>query len=275
MATRPNVLPQLASLDVNLPNTGNVNKLRPPLEVREAGYDYLQKPPAEEFNWIINNISEWIDYLDSLTRDQGITEVASKDQAEQGVATDVLMTPQRTLQSIQFNAVPPGNVQYTARTDAPSGWLYCDGSAVSRTTYSRLFSAIGTTFGTGDGSTTFNLPDLRDEFIRGANAAGGRTVGTTESDSLGSHTHSGTTASAGSHNHLGGIPYLQTYDPARFPYGLGGTTRLGFSAGNLTNNAKSPNTSTAGAHTHSFTTNATGGSETRPQNVALLPIIKI
>lgn len=54
-----------------------------------------------------------------------------------------------------------------AMTTAPSGWLECDGSAVSRTTYSTLFAAIGTTFGTGDGSTTFNLPDLRGEFVRG------------------------------------------------------------------------------------------------------------
>ncbi len=49
----------------------------------------------------------------------------------------------------------------------PSGWLECDGAAVSRTTYASLFAAIGTTFGVGDGSTTFNLPDLRGEFIRG------------------------------------------------------------------------------------------------------------
>lgn len=259
MATRPDVLPQLASLDVNLPNTGNVNKLRPPLEVRETGYDYLQKPPAEEFNWIVNNISEWIDYLDSLTRDQGITEVASKDQAEQGVATDVLMTPQRTLQSIQFNAVPPGTVMHFAASTAPSGWLYCDGSAISRATYSRLFSNIGTTFGTGDGSATFNIPDLRDEFIRGANP-GSRAVGLAENDSYRSHNHSGSTNSAGAHSHSVSIPLNSN----------GGTPSLE----NGGPSTKSFNTSTAGAHTHSFTTNSTGGSETRPQNVALLPIIK-
>ena len=59
------------------------------------------------------------------------------------------------------------------QTTAPDGWLICDGSQVSRTTYSDLFSVIGTTFGSGDGSTTFTLPDLRAVFIRGAGSQGG------------------------------------------------------------------------------------------------------
>lgn len=52
-------------------------------------------------------------------------------------------------------------------TSAPTGWLICDGSAVSRTTYAALFAVIGTVFGAGNGSTTFNVPDLRDKFIKG------------------------------------------------------------------------------------------------------------
>lgn len=61
----------------------------------------------------------------------------------------------------------PGDIKYTARSTAPTGWLKANGDAVSRTTYAALFAAIGTTYGEGDGSTTFNLPDLRGEFIRG------------------------------------------------------------------------------------------------------------
>ena len=57
--------------------------------------------------------------------------------------------------------LPPGLVMAFGGTTAPSGWLLCDGSAISRTTYSLLFTAIGTSYGAGDGSTTFNLPDLR------------------------------------------------------------------------------------------------------------------
>lgn len=63
--------------------------------------------------------------------------------------------------------VPSGAVMHFAMSSAPTGWLKANGAAVSRTTYASLFSAIGTTFGSGDGSTTFNLPDLRAEFVRG------------------------------------------------------------------------------------------------------------
>ena len=61
---------------------------------------------------------------------------------------------------------PPGTVATFAMNTAPTGWLKANGAAVSRTTYAALFSAIGTTFGSGDGSTTFNLPDLRGRFTR-------------------------------------------------------------------------------------------------------------
>lgn len=61
-----------------------------------------------------------------------------------------------------------GEITAFAGSTAPNGWLMCDGSAVSRTTYSKLFAVIGTTYGTGDGSTTFNLPDMRNRFPVGA-----------------------------------------------------------------------------------------------------------
>lgn len=66
-----------------------------------------------------------------------------------------------------FNFVPTGTVLSFAGSSAPTGWLICDGSAISRTTYSALFSAIGTVWGYGDNSTTFHLPDLRGRFLRG------------------------------------------------------------------------------------------------------------
>ncbi|MDD3593026.1 MAG: phage tail protein [Candidatus Gastranaerophilales bacterium] len=69
--------------------------------------------------------------------------------------------------------VPAGTVIWSARSSAPSGWLICNGAAVSRTTYADLFTAIGTAFGNGDGSTTFNLPLLTDQrFIRGWTSSG-------------------------------------------------------------------------------------------------------
>lgn len=65
---------------------------------------------------------------------------------------------------------PSGNITATARTTAPPGWLICDGAAVSRTTYAALYTAIGTRFGTGDGTTTFNLPNLKGRVIAGVDA---------------------------------------------------------------------------------------------------------
>ncbi len=67
---------------------------------------------------------------------------------------------------------PVGTVIAYAANSAPSGYLICNGSAVSRTTYAALFAKIGTTYGTGNGSTTFNLPNLTDKFIQGSGTAG-------------------------------------------------------------------------------------------------------
>jgi len=76
--------------------------------------------------------------------------------------------------------LPAGAIVPFGGAAAPAGWLLCDGAAVSRTTYAALFAAVGTTFGVGDGSTTFTLPDLRGRFPLGKAAAGtGSTLGGT------------------------------------------------------------------------------------------------
>ena len=66
---------------------------------------------------------------------------------------------------------PVGSISLFAGATAPTGWLICDGSAVSRTTYANLFSVIGTTYGTGDGSTTFNIPNLKGKVPVGLNSS--------------------------------------------------------------------------------------------------------
>jgi microcystin-dependent protein len=82
------------------------------------------------------------------------------------------MSFQRNMTEVQ----PPGMVMFFASSTLPAGWLKCNGAAVSRTVYPGLFTAISTTYGVGDGSTTFNLPELRGEFVRAW--ADGRSVDT-------------------------------------------------------------------------------------------------
>ena len=89
--------------------------------------------------------------------------------------------------------IPAGAVDLFDLDAAPFGWLECNAAAVSRTTYARLFEAIGTRHGTGDGSTTFNLPDFRGEFIRGLDSGRGvdtgRTIGSAQAENVGGHNH--------------------------------------------------------------------------------------
>jgi microcystin-dependent protein len=197
---------------------------------------------------------------------------------------------------------PSGVVQAFAGNTAPAGWLMCDGSAVSRTIYKDLFRALGTLYGVGDGSTTFNVPDLRGEFIRGADRGRGvdtagpgpgpRGVGTTQSFQLGAHTHPSGTLSANTanaphghpspeHSHsqlvsVGGIPgpgvrrdYNNDGSSAAFPQGI------------VTNGANAPIGGDNAPHSHPALSGSAGpagavpnSSEIRPRNVALNYIIK-
>lgn len=148
--------------------------------------------------------------------------------------------------------IKPGAVVYHAKNTAPVGYLKCNGAAVSRTTYADLFGEIGTTFGAGDGSTTFNLPELRAEFIRGWDDSRGvdasRVFGSTQTDALKNHYHATNDATAGAVN-----------------YGNDGT-------GLPRNNVSGVTSTTSGQLTDG--TFGLNFAETRPRNVALLACIK-
>lgn len=166
------------------------------------------------------------------------------------------------------DATPAGTVIWTARSSAPTGYLKANGAAVSRGTYATLFSAIGTIYGAGDGSTTFNLPDLRGEFIRGwddgRGVDAGRTFGTAQGSEFGSHRHGGSTNFEPNHAHqLGRFSGNQNVNTLSSRYALATTNDIG------------PDfTQPAGGHSHTFDTDFRGGNETRPRNIALLACIK-
>jgi microcystin-dependent protein len=194
-----------------------------------------------------------------------VSNIVTADIAD-GAVTQAKLNASVTL-------VPTGAIMPFAMNTAPSGWLAANGSAVSRTTYAALFAAIGTTYGAGDGSTTFSLPDLCGYFVRGSgtnsNGTASGTFGQKQADAVGPHTHSGTTNPDGSHTH-----------PLNLNVGSSGSG-TGLMVANAVSVEYPTSTrgsiSAVGSHTHAFTTTAqepTSTTETRPRNIALLYCIK-
>jgi len=162
-------------------------------------------------------------------------------------------------------------------TTPPSGWLACNGASVSRLTYAALFSRVGTTFGAGDTSAEFDLPDLRGEFIRGwddgRTADAGRTLGSAQSDLIkshnhtasstfaGSHAHSGTTAFQPSHSHLGSTNVAgdHFHSLPRDKTGVGDNYALFDTQENDEGYSNITPTGNAGSHAHSLNIALAGG----------------
>ena len=140
-----------------------------------------------------------------------LSESASIDKATQvAVAGRGQSTPTKSTVGDLLNVfIPPGAIIDYAGTVAPSEWLLCDGSARSRTTYASLFAAIGTRFGAGDGSTTFNLPDARGRVTAGVDGSAGRMPAAISDlgESGGADDYRLTTAEMPAHRH----PHTHTY----------------------------------------------------------------
>lgn len=175
---------------------------------------------------------------------------------------------------------PLGGIIPYAGAAAPTGWLLCNGAQVSRVTYQSLFNLIGTTYGAGDGSTTFNVPDLSQRFPLGKAASGtGATLGASGGNidhthtggshthaitSGGSHSHGGATGSAGSHDHGGATStepnHTHTYSGTTDAPGSAALAAFGgdFSTvlGSAHTHGYSGTTSGAGGHNHSINTTA-------------------
>lgn len=152
-----------------------------------------------------------------------------------------------------------GSIYALPKATVPDGFLECDGAAISRTTYADLFAFLGTDYGVGDGSTTFNIPDLRGEFLRGwANTSAsdpdratrtdrgdgttGDVVGSKQTHEFDVHQHATPGATVG----VGSVS-------TAFAYGNGG-----FISGTAATTAATPS----------------GGNETRPRNVNVMYVLK-
>lgn len=129
-----------------------------------------------------------------------------------------------------FTGVPTGVILPYGGATAPTGYLLCDGSAVNRTTYATLFAIVSTSFGTGNGTTTFNVPDLRGRFPLGQDDMGGSSanrVTATEADTVGSasgaETHTLSITEIPSHNH-GGVLGLSGSGSSQFAGGGASTS---------------------------------------------------
>lgn len=179
---------------------------------------------------------------------------------------------------ILFNLMTPvyalsGRIKIWTSAAIPSGYLLCDGKAVSRTTYANLYKIIGTAYGAGDGSTTFNLPNLTERVAIGKGnnkpigSTGGQNTITITTANLPNHTHSytptgtvastfkgtqGTTSNSGSHNHNMMLKYETGYNLA---YSSGGAYWGMHDPTEAVNN--SFKTTASGAHTHTITTKGT------------------
>jgi microcystin-dependent protein len=186
---------------------------------------------------------------------------------------------------LKEDPTPAGNVIPYSIATAPAGYILCNGADISRVTHARLFGVVGTTYGVGDGGTTFGLPELRAEFIRGLDLSrgvdSGRAIGTSQADatavnglavtSIPDHTHllvsdRDTSSTSSSPPNTDQAIIYRKYDGSDsgiYSYSIMGDSINGYGS--------KGRSSLSGGHTPALT----GDTETRPANVALAYCIKL
>lgn len=201
-----------------------------------------------------------------LQRSSNLSDVPNKSTARQQL--DVYGKSEVFSKTEIEALLPAGVIEYHASSEPIAGRLLAAGQAVSRVTYSKLFSRIGTTFGAGNGSTTFNLPDGRATFPRGLDLGrgldGGRVLGSLQLSQNQAHTHAGSTNNGGVHTHAGLAEV--GFDVEGSSAG-GSTLRFGM-GDNYPYNGVVRGMADGSNHTHTLVIDNSGGSESRPVNTA-------
>lgn len=249
-------------------DSGELNTVEPTASHKASGWllpgGVPEKPTLQEYNYWMNNVYKWINEVNQVgvlswdaitTYGIGAYVVGSNFRLFRSLTAgnqnnDPVGDPVNWLDVLNDASALVGEIKSWPLPSIPSGFLECDGSAISRATYADLFAELGTAYGIGDGSTTFNIPDYRGEFLRGLdNGAGndpdagsrtdrgdgttGDNVGTKQADVFESHDHTGA-----------------------------------FTGTNLVGGGGSDPGTTA------TTTGTAGGNETRPRNVNIIFMIK-
>ena len=219
-------------------------------------------PPANINNAIRELMSQLKDFqAGNQASNQLLAAGGGTGLSSSGTSGNVLTSDGSGWVSSAPNYVPTGGMVMWGTATAPTGYLLCNGSAVSRSTYSALFAVIGTSYGSGDGSTTFNLPDFRDRFPVGAGTTySANSTGGSKDAIVVSHTHTATVSDPG-HVHLIGF---QSID-AGSDYG---STASGNTAGSQTQSAFT------GVTVSNSTTGSSGTNANLPPYLGVYFIIK-
>ncbi len=218
-----------------------------------------------EFNNIATAVTTKADLLSPV-----FTGTPTAPTAATGTSTTQLATT-----AFATAAISPftGAMLMWPTATAPSGFLLCNGQTVSRSTYAALFAILGVVFGSGDGTTTFTLPDYRDRMPVGAGTTySANSSGGSKDAVVVSHTHTGTASTEGSHAHTTNFGFSNDHD-----YFGNGVSTFTYNGGGVTQNPYPYSSEAAGSHNHSLTVASTGVSGTNanlPPYLGMYFIIK-
>lgn len=258
-------LVQIASIDAS----GNITDLRTTKSIAGALVEHFAAKDGDY---------ELLRARGTTKADVGLGHLPNAKSDDPGTASSEILATTAALKAAmaQVESVLVGMMVFFPTSTTPAGFLRCNGAAVSRTAYARLFAQIGTFYGAGDGVTTFNLPNPRGRFLRvlddGQGLDVGRVLGSLQADELRSHAHTASSAAGGGHTHTataaaaGGHTHTASTDSqgahthnvkegtVAVILGQGETLTSGDDLTTGINNTST--TSSAGAHTHNVTVNS-------------------